>query len=145
MLHTLAEAQAIALILLGKPLRPEAEDSDGAAGGHAGFARGGFDLPRRGVDAGKVWEQQTALLTVAALDDHAVNFWIEVFEAAWFGRREYVDRIFQVWQLFSANWPKARVARRGIDRVGNQFLRQCLVCRLDRSDTAAQISLHGFD
>ena len=77
---------------------------------------------------------------VLVFDDHAVDVRVEIFGAAWFGRGKNVDGKFQVGQFVLAHSSETRVARGGVDRVGDGLFCERVFRRLESADATAQIA-----
>ena len=123
--------------LLGISVRTEAKEVDVGAGGDAGFAGGDFDLLGGRIYTFEVREQEASMNAVLIFDDHAVNVRVEMFGAAWFRRGKYVDGKFQAGQFVFPQRKETRIARGGVDSVGDYLFCKRIFRRLESADAAA--------
>ena len=85
------------------------------------------------------------MIGVLIFDDHAVNVRVEMFRAAWFRRGKYIDGKLQAGQFVFPHRRETRVARGGVDRIGDYLFCERIFRRLESADATAQIACVSLD
>src|SRR6185503_5006790 len=95
-------AQDIALCLIcvicgfAVPVCTEPKEFDVRVWFDAGLACSNLDLPGHSINSVEMRKQKAAA-PAFVFHNHAVNIGIQKLDRCWLRRREYVDRVFQLW------------------------------------------------